>query len=56
MRWADGRRFAWVDDEITTVDTDWVAQKPSSRSAAYLVSPRVGLIEEDFDRLRDLSA
>ena len=55
VRWADGRPFVWVDDEITAVDIDWIAQHTSSRSVTERISPRVGLVEEDFERLRGLS-
>ena len=24
MAWADGRPFAWIDDEITDADREWV--------------------------------
>lgn len=52
VRWADGRPFVWVDDEITLTDAEWIAQETLMRSDACLVSPRTGLTEPDFRRLR----
>lgn len=52
VRWAAGRPFVWVDDEITSIDAIWIAQETSMRSDTYLVSPRTGLTESDFRCLR----
>lgn len=52
VRWADGRPFVWVDDEVTNVDTVWISQKTFMKSVVYPVDPRRGLVDEDFSALR----
>lgn len=52
VRWAAGRPFVWVDDEITLTDADWIAWKTLMRSDAYPVNPRTGLVRSDFINLR----
>lgn len=46
--WADGRVFAWVDDEITPVDRDWVSAHHSGRALLHRVDSSRGLDDEDF--------
>ncbi|MGW4392135.1 HAD domain-containing protein [Streptomyces sp. NPDC004685] len=45
---ARGRRFAWVDDEITDIDRAWVFEHHPERALLYRVDPRQGLTEADF--------
>ncbi|MFE5816828.1 HAD domain-containing protein [Streptomyces sp. NPDC056479] len=54
VAWAAGRPFAWVDDEITDVDREWVAAhhfSPTHHPAPALlhrVDHRCGLTDQDF--------
>lgn len=45
---AAGRRFAWVDDEITEVDRAWVAAHHSGQALLHRVDSEVGLTEADL--------
>ncbi|GHB06022.1 MULTISPECIES: hypothetical protein [Streptomyces] len=51
VEYAAGRPFAWVDDEITDLDTGWVAGHHPGRALLRPVDPRVGLVRADFDAL-----
>lgn len=51
--YADGRPFAWVDDEITGLDTDWVAAHHPGRALLRRIDPWVGLVRADFEALAD---
>ncbi|MEU3572859.1 HAD domain-containing protein [Kitasatospora sp. NPDC036755] len=51
VAWADGRPFAWVDDEITRADSRWVAAHSPARALLHRVDPRRGLTEADFTAL-----
>jgi hypothetical protein len=46
--WAAGRPFAWVDDEITDADRDWVAAHHPDRALLHHVAPSRGLTDDDF--------
>ncbi|GGV29258.1 HAD domain-containing protein [Streptomyces spectabilis] len=48
VEWADGRPFAWVDDEISGLDRSWVAGCHPGRALLHRVDPRIGLLDEDF--------
>ncbi|MFE7192639.1 hypothetical protein [Kitasatospora sp. NPDC057541] len=48
VTWAGGRPFAWVDDEITAVDRDWVAAHHPGPALLHRVDPRVGLTDGDY--------
>ncbi|MFF7453422.1 hypothetical protein [Kitasatospora sp. NPDC008115] len=45
---ADGRPFAWVDDEITGADRVWVADRHPGPALLHRVDPRVGLTGGDY--------
>ncbi|MFH8738138.1 MULTISPECIES: HAD domain-containing protein [unclassified Streptomyces] len=45
---AQGRPFAWVDDEITDIDRAWVFAHHAERALLHRVDPRRGLTEADF--------
>ncbi|MGW6404158.1 HAD domain-containing protein [Streptomyces sp. NPDC055134] len=45
---AQGRPFAWVDDEITDIDRAWVFAHHPERALLHRVDPRRGLREADF--------
>jgi hypothetical protein len=60
VNWAAGRPFAWVDDEITDADRDWVSAQHPGPALLRSVDPSLGLTEQDFTALyawlRDLRA
>lgn len=49
--WAGGHPFAWVDDEITDADRDWVPANHRGRALLYYVEPSRGLTSKDFAAL-----
>jgi hypothetical protein len=46
--WAARRPFAWVDDEITDVDREWVRAHHPGIALLHTVDPRRGLTEADY--------
>ncbi|GAA3341702.1 HAD domain-containing protein [Amorphoplanes nipponensis] len=48
VRWAAGRPFAWIDDEITDADRRWVAAHHRGGALLRRVDPRTGLVGDDF--------
>ncbi|GAA0397863.1 hypothetical protein [Streptomyces luteireticuli] len=53
--YADGRPFAWVDDEQGAPDAAYVAAHHSGPGLLHHVNPRIGLREPDFDKLADFA-
>lgn len=51
-RWAAGRPFVWLDDEITDADRRWVAAHHPVRALLQRVDPYAGLTEADFSAVR----
>ncbi|MEY9874775.1 hypothetical protein ABH931_004275 [Streptacidiphilus sp. MAP12-33] len=51
VAWAQGRPFAWVDDQITDADRAWVQDQHPAPALLHHVDPRTGLTEDDFARL-----
>jgi len=51
VTWAAGRPFAWVDDEITDADRDWVSAHHNGRALLHHVKSYRGLGDEDFTTL-----
>jgi hypothetical protein len=51
VEYAAGRPFAWVDDEVTDHDREFVAAHHAGPALLHAVSPRVGLTDGDFDTL-----
>ncbi|MFI0482336.1 HAD domain-containing protein [Actinomadura sp. 9N215] len=49
--WAGGRPFAWIDDEITNADRDWVSAHHRGRAFLHHVEASQGLTEADFAAL-----
>lgn len=47
-RWAAGRPFVWLDDEITDTDRRWVRTHHPGRALPHRVDPLAGLTETDF--------
>ncbi|MFF2411685.1 HAD domain-containing protein [Streptomyces sp. NPDC058092] len=48
LRWAAGRPFVWVDDEITDTDRAWVSSRHGGRALLHRVDPCRGLTDADF--------
>jgi hypothetical protein len=48
VTWAAGRPFAWVDDEITDADRDWVSAHHPGLALLRSVNASRGLTEQDF--------
>ncbi|WP_161194991.1 MULTISPECIES: hypothetical protein [unclassified Streptomyces] len=53
--YADGRPFAWVDDEQSSLDELHVAAHHPGPGLLHHVNPRVGLAEDDFQRLAEFA-
>ncbi|WP_368862266.1 hypothetical protein [Catenulispora pinistramenti] len=51
VTWAAGRPFAWIDDEITDADRDWVRTHHDAPALLRRIDPAVGLAAEDFAAL-----
>jgi hypothetical protein len=51
LAYAAGRPFAWVDDEVTNADREYTTEHHESATLLYYVSPRLGLLEQDFETL-----
>lgn len=51
VAWAGGRPFAWVDDEITDADRDWVCTHHRGPALLHHVTASKGLTEDDFAAL-----
>ncbi|MFG2432367.1 hypothetical protein [Streptomyces sp. NPDC048590] len=49
--YADGRPFAWVDDEISGYDRTWVEAHHPGQALLRRIDPGVGLAGEDFEVL-----
>lgn len=50
--WAGGRRFVWLDDEITEADRRWVEAHHPAPALLHRVDPFAGLAETDFTLIR----
>jgi hypothetical protein len=51
VEWATGRSFAWVDDEITDADREWVSDHHRGRALLQHVDSSRGLTDADFAAL-----
>lgn len=56
VAWAAGRPFVWVDDELGPQDAEWIAAHHPGPALALHVNPRIGLLADDFARLREWAA
>ncbi|MEU9609769.1 hypothetical protein [Streptomyces sp. NPDC048057] len=56
VRHADGRPFAWVDDEQGERDHAYVTEHHRAPGLLHHVDPRIGLREGDFSALADFAA
>ncbi|MGW1710016.1 hypothetical protein ACWCP8_32145 [Streptomyces sp. NPDC002206] len=53
--YANGRPFAWVDDEQSDLDEAYVTGRHRGRGLLHHVNPRIGLREDDFRTLTDFA-
>jgi hypothetical protein len=51
-RWAAGRPFIWLDDEITDADRRWVAAHHAVRALLHRVDPHLALTGADLSAVR----
>lgn len=56
VEYADGRPFAWVDDEQGEADHAYVAANHSAHALLHHVNPRIGLRNGDFTTLAAFAA
>ncbi|MFE4591522.1 HAD domain-containing protein [Streptomyces laurentii] len=56
LEYAAGRPFAWVDDDITAYDHEYVERNHLAAALLLHVDPQLGLLRADFDRLADWAA
>ncbi|MBM9622638.1 HAD domain-containing protein [Streptomyces zhihengii] len=56
LRYAPGRPFAWIDDDITDLDREYVGQHHLAEALLLRVDERIGLTRPDFDALADWGA
>ncbi|MET7701804.1 hypothetical protein [Streptomyces sp. NPDC005485] len=56
VAYAEGRAFAWVDDEQGPADDTYVAAHHAGPALLHHVSPRLGLREADFTALTEFAA
>lgn len=55
VEYADGRPFAWVDDEQGDPDRAYVAAHHRAPGLLHHVDPRIGLRDDDFRALADFA-
>lgn len=48
---ASGRRFVWIDDEISDIDRAWVDAHHEGSALLHRVDPRSGLTEADLAQI-----
>lgn len=51
VRYAAGRPFAWVDDEIGDNDREYVDREHPGPALLHRVDPKLGLLDDDFHAL-----
>ncbi len=56
VAYAQGRPFAWVDDEQSPADTTYVNTHHPGPALLHHVNPRIGLREDDFRALAEFAA
>ena len=52
---ADGRPFAWVDDEQSERDQAYVTARHRAQALLHHVNPRIGMRDDDFRNLADFA-
>ncbi|MFI9756027.1 hypothetical protein [Streptomyces collinus] len=55
VEYADGRPFAWVDDEQSDLDQAYVNTHHRTHGLLHHVNPRIGLRDDDFRTLADFA-
>ncbi|MBO0915146.1 hypothetical protein [Streptomyces laculatispora] len=55
LDYANGRPFAWVDDEQSDADHAYMTAHHSAPALLHHVNPRIGLREDDFRTLADFA-
>ncbi|GGZ25917.1 hypothetical protein GCM10010387_19380 [Streptomyces inusitatus] len=55
VEYADGRPFAWVDDEQSDLDEEYATSHHRGPGLLHHVNPRIGLREDDFRALADFA-
>ncbi|MER5885840.1 HAD domain-containing protein [Streptomyces sp. NPDC001941] len=53
LEYAGDRPFAWVDDDLTPYDHEWVERHHPADALMMTIDPRIGLTRVDFDRLAE---
>ncbi|CAG7650960.1 hypothetical protein [Actinacidiphila bryophytorum] len=53
--YADGRPFAWVDDEQSALDEEYVTAHHRGAALLHHVNPRIGLRDPDFHALTEFT-
>jgi len=56
LQYAAGRPFAWIDDDITDLDREWVAAHHLADALLLRIDERIGLTGPDFDALAGWAA
>ena len=56
VAYAEGRPFAWVDDEQGAADGEFVTARHPGPALLHHVNPRLGLREGDFAALAEFAA
>ncbi|NBM20042.1 HAD domain-containing protein, partial [Streptomyces sp. GC420] len=51
LEYAGGRPFAWIDDEITALDREFVERDYLGHALLMTIHPALGLTRADFDAL-----
>lgn len=52
--WANGRKFVWVDDEVSPYDQEYITRYGHEESIAMKIDPAKGLVESDFRQLHNI--
>ncbi|MFB6888713.1 hypothetical protein ACFCX4_05275 [Kitasatospora sp. NPDC056327] len=55
VNYANSHPFAWIDDEQSDLDEDYVAAHHRAPGLLHHVNPRIGLREDDFHTLADFA-
>ncbi|KKD03457.1 hypothetical protein [Streptomyces sp. WM6386] len=55
VTYAEGRPFAWVDDEQSPADLTYVTDQHPAPALLHHVDPRLGLREEDFTAMTEFA-
>ncbi|MEU5812023.1 HAD domain-containing protein [Streptomyces sp. NPDC047718] len=53
LDYAGEREFAWVDDDITDLDREYVDQRHPFRALLMRIDERIGLARPDFEKLAE---